>query len=133
MPGAVIKITGVDELIKELKKMEDRSSDYFKVQAATYEAAKVIEEAVRARAPQGPTGNLKRGIKTVKLPQKGTLPPASIAKVDYSIAPHAHLLEYGTVRMDKKPFFRPAVDEVKGQAMNTLKSEMTKVIKKAVE
>lgn len=30
-------------------------------------------------------------------------------------APHAHLLEYGTAKMSAQPFFRPALDETKGE------------------
>jgi HK97 gp10 family phage protein len=33
---------------------------------------------------------------------------------------YAHMVEYGTVKMSKKPFLRPALDSVKGNVISTI-------------
>lgn len=33
---------------------------------------------------------------------------------------YAHMVEYGTVKMGKKPFLRPALDSVKGNVISTI-------------
>ena len=39
-------------------------------------------------------------------------------------APHAHLLEFGTVKMSAKPFLRPAYDEQKEKILDTVIAAM---------
>jgi hypothetical protein len=36
--------------------------------------------------------------------------PAAYLRVDYNIAPHAHLVEFGTVHMGAKSYFRRGID-----------------------
>ncbi len=36
---------------------------------------------------------------------------------------YAHMVEYGTVKMAKKPFLRPALDSVKGNVISIITSE----------
>lgn len=67
----------------------------------------VLDEAIRL-APLGPTGNLKRGLVAKKFQRKGE--SQAFVAVDYRIAPHAHLVEYGTVKTRPHPFLRPAAD-----------------------
>lgn len=66
-------------------------------------AAKPIRKAARTLAPVGPTGNLKRSIKTKTL--KGG---AVTVRPDFKIAPHAHLVVSGTgERFRRRVVFRP--------------------------
>ncbi len=101
--------------------------------------ADLIAARARELAPEGPTGNLKRGIvarvdKTARTLGIG----AATVGANYKIAPHAHLVEYGTSgrRFPKKkdklvfyidgekfvldsvapmpahPFMRPAIEQL---------------------
>lgn len=101
-------------------------------------AADIIAEESRRLAPEGETGNLKRGIISrgnKEVAQFGSVGAAYVG-VDYRIAPHAHLVEYGTSNrrypknkgklvfyidgkkivvdsvapMPQKPFMRPAIE-----------------------
>ncbi len=89
--------------------------------------ARVILAEARRRAPRGPTGNLIRSIKAKKGRRRGRLFSIAFCAVDRKIAPHAHLVEYGTGpryqkrpkkyvgEMPAKPFFRPAVEATKAE------------------
>lgn len=44
-------------------------------------------------------------------------------------APHAHLLEFGTVKMRAYPFMRPAASTAKGEVEKILHTEILKLIK----
>lgn len=101
-----VKLTGVKATVDAVEKSSKRLSDKA-VSNQSLKLAKVIAEDARGRAPQGPTGNLKRSLRAVIL--SGDNPPA-IAAVDRKVAPHAHLIEFGTSRAPAYPFFRPAVD-----------------------
>jgi HK97 gp10 family phage protein len=46
-------------------------------------------------------------------------------------APHAHLLEFGTVKMAPHPYMRPAWDQEGGHALETIKQNVTVEIVKA--
>ena len=118
--------------------------------------AEMVRDAIRERAPQGPTGNLKRAAIAKMMPEKGGYPPIAIAGIDRRKAPHAALVEFGghDVRRPKKskvlvsrygeffgievapmparPFFRPAVDETKEKVKENLKNDIKRGIESAV-
>lgn len=114
-----------------------------KVEPVMMEGAKVIADAARSKAPQGATGNLKRSIKAKFLRQIGTYPRSAAAAVDRKIAPHAHLIEFGTKpRMQKttgrytgigpaRPFFRPAVDTNVARIYTQIKDKLLDMILEA--
>ncbi len=101
-----VKITGLKATVNAIDKSMQGLNDKA-VANKSLQLAKVIAEDARGRAHQGPTGNLKRSLRAVIL--RGNNPPA-IAAVDRKVAPHAHLIEFGTSRAPAYPFFRPAVD-----------------------
>ena len=85
------EIIGLNELkgmFRNLEKLPDKR----KAASIFYNRAKELRDAMRSKAPQGPTGNLKRGI-VAKRFKKGA---GAFVAIDYRIAPHAHLVERGT-------------------------------------
>lgn len=44
-------------------------------------------------------------------------------------APHAHLLEFGTVKMAARPFMRPAASTARGEVESLIKKELLALIK----
>ena len=113
-----------------------------KVQPVLMEGAKIIAADAKRRAPKGPTGNLKKGIKAKFLRQIGAY-PRSAAVV--SNAPHDHLVEYGTAPRTQKttgrftgtmpahPFFRTAVDTNKGRVQTQIINELGNMIDGAMK
>jgi HK97 gp10 family phage protein len=114
-----------------------------KVEPVMMEGAKVIADAARAKAPKGPTGNLKRSVKSKFLKQISNYPRSAAAAVDRKIAPHAHLIEYGTKPRIQKttgrytgigpahPFFRPAVDANRSRIYTQIRDKLLDMIMEA--
>jgi HK97 gp10 family phage protein len=121
------------------------------------QAAKIIQSEAKVRAPRGKTGRLEQSIvvtgQAKRKRKKGRM--QSYCYVDKSIAPHAHLIEYGTavrVPVSKKvmadqeagiiygkhadpmpahPFFRPAVDHKEAEAATYMSNGVLRVIDEA--
>jgi hypothetical protein len=115
-----VKVTGMDELKKEMKavmeEMKKACGD------GTEACADRLASIVRRNAPRGPTGNLQKAVTTKKLPDKPYYPAVTMVGLDYGIAPHQHLVEFGTGPREHasgksvgaarpNPFFRQSIDE----------------------
>lgn len=91
------------------------------VNAALYAAGELLILSAAAKAPRDEGTLAESGYVATKDKSSYHFDPASYEKeVDPKIdglavvafaAPHAHLIEYGTVNMAAQPFFRPAFDE----------------------
>lgn len=139
MSNAVtLQVQGLDELKKRLQKLAN-AIEGSQVEQILLDAAQPIADQARAWAPEGPTGNLKRALLAKKLQRKGRKTAPVIAAVDRKIAPHAHLVEYGsqgrqhksgksTGSMPAKPYFRPAVDARKGDAARIIEDGLRRLI-----
>ena len=126
-----VKIEGLDKLEANVKKIND-SVDKEQTGKILIKQAEIIRDRIRDKAPQGPTGNLKRSPVAKLMPENASYPAIAIAGIDRKIAPHAHLVEFGTSRAPAHPFFRPAVDECQRQVMNNIKNELKDKIEGAV-
>jgi len=115
----VVEMSGLEELLKQVENIAS-SLSHDVMEKASVEAADIITQEVQNRAPQGPTGNLKRSPITKKLPRRWDLPALVLSAIDYRIGPHAHLLEFGTSRMRARPFFRPAVQSKAKEALDRI-------------
>lgn len=144
-----LKITGLNELLKELQGLERKIFD--KAMNKTVRAgAKVIQKAARENAPvrsneweganyPNPPGTLKKGIAIAKASRQ----PPTIVRYQVGFAPKAwygHLVERGhkLVRAGKTighvpahPFLRPAFDnnvqKVIEEMKTTLRGELDKL------
>jgi len=134
-------ITGLPEAIASFTRIMnaygatgDRLVDTF------YKGAKMIRDSARGKIKHHRDGDLQRGIIAKKfdpgIPQK----PGAFTGIDYNIAPHAHLVEYGHVasgwyqggeHVPAYPFFRPAIDTNKVRVMMMIKREMQTQIQRA--
>ena len=115
-----------------------------KVEPVMMAGPKVIAAAAKAKAPQGPTGKLKKAVKAKMLRQIGNYPRSAAAAVDRKIAPHAYIIEYGTKPRYQKsgrytgigpaiPFFRPAVDTNKGRIQDEVITKLGNLIDSAMK
>lgn len=131
MGNLTFKIEGVLETVKALDKVSNSIKGKM-LGKTLLKQAEIIAEDARDRAPLGPTGNLKRSLHAKLLDEKTRFPTVAIAAVDRKIAPHAHLVEFGTVKMSARPFFRPAVDSHASKVIGNIKDGAKKLIEKAV-
>lgn len=126
-----ISVTGIKEIDNVLKNLP-LALQHSVLQSAHAAAAKPLVERERLLAPEGPTGKLVDSIGIVKTPFKkaGVIGEITVGP-RRKIAPHSHLVEYGTKvrrlkgrgkykagtergKMTKKPFAKPAFDQTKG-------------------
>ena len=84
-------------------------------------AAEVIAEDARRRVPKD-SGKLERSIRVVRL-RGDTRRNIRVYAGNRTKggAYYAHMVEYGTVKMKKKPFLRPALNASKGQIQTILR------------
>lgn len=101
-------------------------------------AADLIAEEARRLAPEGKTGNLKRGIvsRINKVAEHFMGVGAAYVGVDYHIAPHAHLVEFGHFIgfsnnwVPANPFMRPAIDAKQAEAAKIIDADLQQRIDK---
>lgn len=96
-----------------------------------YEEAKLNTSGARGK-PGIVTGNLHRSIyrKFVKERSTGAIKVYRISW-DRRIAPHGHLIEFGTVRSPAYPFMRPAYDAKISEAISAGLARMREKMKES--
>lgn len=90
-------------------------------------AADLIAAEAKRLAPEK-TGALKRGIvaRVSKVSAHFMGQGSAYVGVDYHIAPHAHLVEYGARggQMPAKPFMRPAIQSKQAEALRLIDTDL---------
>jgi len=129
MDNVTFKIEGIAGAVKKIKQLSN-SLKGKGMSDTLLRQAQVIAEDARNRAPLGPTGNLKRSLHARMLGDRPNFPKVAIAAVDRRIAPHAHLIEFGTSKMSARPFFRPAVDAHASKVISNIKDGAKKLVEK---
>jgi HK97 gp10 family phage protein len=101
-------IEGLEEAIKRVGALA-ATLDAEEVEETLLEGAGIVVSDARSRV-RVKTGKLRRAIKA----KRGKRPNRSIANcyavVDFKVARHAYLVEYGSSRAPAHPYFRPAID-----------------------
>lgn len=139
------------DLDKQSKKMLDKFNNLLthkEFQQAAGLGADIIKKKAVQLAPMGLTGNLKAGlVSKIDKRTSGKVARAYVA-TNPKIAPHAHLVEYGTKNprtpkktvmydkvtntwfgvevapMPKKPFMRPALDATKTKVLKAIDHDL---------
>ena len=135
-----INITGVRETERKFREIAE-SMTYEEFIDITGEAADLLAGEIQRNVDRlrGPTGNLSRSVVKRNLKKINKTLATSIAAIDRRIAPHAHLIEYGTneriqsttgrrtgrIDKDSKAFFRPAVDSKLSEAAELIRQRLT--------
>jgi hypothetical protein len=100
-----IKVEGIDKLEAQLRDLlsavEPRETDKI-----TLKWARRLRDWVRPDVPVGATGNLKRAVKAFRARRRGKMVGAAVTWVDRRIAPHLHLVSFGTKAHTIKPKVR---------------------------
>jgi HK97 gp10 family phage protein len=128
-----IVVTGITELDMKLANLPEKTQKKF-ARSALSQGMTIIRKAAIKAAPRGPTGNLRKSIKSrfKRIKQLGItqakvgLNVGKRRDTDKTVAPHAHLVALGTVErfnksgasrgvMPANSFFRRATDSVHSQ------------------
>lgn len=158
MRGYSFQLHGVKELLAMFDQLPTVAMQKTVLRNALVKAGDPIVEAAKASCPVGPTGNLRESIhvsRSLKPSQRKGWRDRSVVTVYVgSNAPHAHLVEFGTVDRSLKkprnvlfngrwvtithtgfvspnPFLRNAWDAMKGEALKIFAKEMEQQIYKA--
>ena len=127
-PG--VKLEGVPELEGKLQKIANNLHGE-KVSREFMPIAEMVRDHIKSGIPRGTSGNLARSVVAKALdPRKFVA--VVIAAIDRKIAPHAHLLEFGTSRMSAQPFFRPGWDSIKGRVEDMVKKKLKHNVEKVI-
>jgi len=115
--GFSFQLTGLKELMDALEQLPTIAMKKGVIRNALKEAAKPIEEAAKSSVPVV-TGNLRDsiGISTSLKPsqRKGRFDRSSVTVYIGSSAPHAHLVEFGTV---ERVLDEPRIVTIKGRTV----------------
>jgi len=133
--------TGFEDFYKQLDKLAKTLGPEV-VEPILKDKADQLGNIIRTSAPQGLTGNLKKGIKVKQMNKRGDNPRSEIVK---SSDPVSHLVEFGTSARYQKttgrytgigpahPFFRPSVDANKSRLYNEMFDEFKKSVESVIE
>jgi len=143
-----VKLEGFDEIeaaLDALIEMSTKGTGKGALQRAMNKAAKPILDAAKAKAPEGPTGNLKESIiisRKVTDSARPTQIKNGVGVYVRTTAPHAHLVEFGTGprfknstgqyvgEMPPNPFLSEAFDSTAEEVVNDLgETVMTEIEK----
>ena len=131
-----IKLQGFKEMERLLDKLPGRL-DRRVIRGALTKTAKPLVKAVKAKVPVF-TGNLKKSIGAFSLKHgkgrnRSTVAIAVGARTSGKFKGyHAHLVEFGTVKMKARPFLRPAFDRHKGRWFRAVGREIWNGIRKEI-
>lgn len=114
----LIRVEGIKPLTKTLKDVSPTEARNIARRAVT-SLARVLRDDMRGRAPLGPTGNLRKAIKSRRAEGSRDRAEAEVW-VDRSGGKsgrgyHWHLVEFGTVKMPAQPFTLPTLMEWRPQ------------------
>jgi HK97 gp10 family phage protein len=144
----LLELTGLNKLEVKFKRLIGILSDK-DLENRVLHAAKVIRDDAKSRAPIAKKGHwkkygrgggamwvepgsLRRAIIAKTFKGKSKEVPSAFAAIDYRIAPHAHLVEFGARggQMPADPFFRPAIDSNRMHVVSIIKRGLQKTIKR---
>ncbi len=132
--GKAAASSGLKELTEQLQNVQFMlESD--EVPKALLGAAWLIRDRAKELAPVR-TGLLKESIFAGFGRPDGRRKKASVVvgvKYGPGHANHAHLIEFGTHKQEAQPFMRPALEQTKGQVQEALKTNISKLIEKAIQ
>lgn len=126
MSGATVKVHGLKELQRELKRLPDHLQKRAIRGAVKAGAMKVRKEARNAAAED--TGNLKQNIRVRVSRKRGQ------DRVTYRVgvtkdAFYGMFLEFGTKKMAPRPFLRPALDEHYRRVIEIVRERLARAIR----
>lgn len=100
-----IQVTGDKELIRRMNALGRRMATTIQRKAVRAASTPMLG-AFRSAAPVGETGNLRRGQTRKFKTYRNSSTSIAVVGADYAVAPHAHLVEWGTNQRYRKKFAR---------------------------
>lgn len=143
-----VRVDGLRELGAALKELGNVVGTRI-ARASTAAGARIVKDQAIAnvvRSPSVDTGSLRDSIITKRAPKgetrltsehivtvRGRGKPANKKGQRINRAPHASMVEFGTVNMPAEPFLRPAFETTKGAAVEAIKGALQRGIDRAAK
>ena len=132
-----IRVKGTREVNKAVKQAKKRLS-HKEISSIFQQGAEMMENETQRRIPKGDTGNLRNATVVREMSKE---PVVFIAGIDRKVAPHSHLIEYGTGaryhksgkyvgEVEANPYFRPAYDSVRGVIENHIVTQLRRRVER---
>ncbi len=121
--GKQVRIEGLAELQAKIGEIINRTTGR-EVKRVYMKGALILRDRARELAPVK-TGKLRSAIFAAY--GKPTSPNVLVG-VNYRIAPHAHLVEFGTVHAAPHPYMRPAVSQARTAVVQTIAAGLREII-----
>ncbi|MEO8630201.1 MAG: HK97-gp10 family putative phage morphogenesis protein [Betaproteobacteria bacterium] len=144
--SVTVEVKGLSELGDKLRGLS-RAMNLKIAGRATNAAAQPIKKQAKTNiqiSPSVDTGALLKSVIVKKIPRsqtqytsehivtvRGRGKTSKKTGKTQNAAPHAVLVEYGTVHMPAEPFLRPAFNQEKGFAVQAMKEKIEEAINKA--
>jgi HK97 gp10 family phage protein len=121
-----LRFEGMEAVLAKLANVVDKVTG--KAAKEVFLAAGIkLRDGARARVPVR-TGKLKKAIFASRGDENK---PNVLVGVNYKIAPHAHLVEYGTVRTHPHPYLRPALAVTAAEMRQIIEGGLRRIIQEA--
>lgn len=109
-----IQVEGLDKLERDLRLIKDRATAN-KLNRFCLDSAQTLADLIRPSAPVGKLskapGTLRKGIRAFKARSRSNYIAGAISWIDRNIAPHVHLVAFGTKAHEIKPKSKKAIRE----------------------
>ena len=140
-----VRLEGEAEFHAAVERMI-RATKPGKMEPIIFSAVQITSRVSRKEAPVGPTGSLKKAVRTKRLRRRFGKPAPAISAIDRKKAPHAHLVHDGTDerigrrgryrgkrfgRMTANPFHARAWDKTRGKALSHIEKKVKKLVEGA--
>lgn len=127
MARPTVVMTGLRELDRNLARLSDKMQKKL-VRSAVRKAAKPVLDRAKELVPTD-TGDLRRSLKIRALKRsrrRSTIGVQVVTGVDFFKGEQYYggMIEFGTSKMNAKPFLRPAADQSKGKARLIFRQEL---------
>ena len=126
-----LQVEGVKETIDRFERLRKAfgESGREELRDTLLENAGILKQWIETFMPRPVTGRLARSIGIGLYRNPIT---ASFVRVDYKIAPHAHLVEYGTSHSAAHPFFRRGIETAWPMILQNIERKTQYVIERAL-
>ena len=145
----LIKVDFDDEEFRQAVQKLIKSVKPDKIEPVLFKGATIVTRTAKKLVKKGPTGNLRKAVKTKQLKRIFNNPGTAISAIDRKRAPHAHLYHEGTGerigkkgarayigrrfgKMQANPFMDTSFKREKNKILTYIEGEVKKLVEGAV-
>jgi HK97 gp10 family phage protein len=125
--GAEIELLGLDDLLSAMELMGVKMSDGIGP-ALEYGAEPVLNDMQNTTVFKDRTGKLRKSLKISSIKTKRSQKFVWVGDIDRE-APYSWDVEFGTSKMEARPFMGPAMEKRKSETSERIRQKLTEALK----